>query len=357
MQPLKLAVVGVGALGKHHARILSGMAGVRLAAVAELNPTAGREIAEKCRSRWVADYRDILDAIDAAVIAVPTFAHLDVAGDFLRAGIPVLVEKPIASDVEQARQIVELAAEHGTLLQVGHVERFNPAMTAARPFLGEPRYIRAERFSPYAFRSTDIGVVHDVMIHDLDLVLSCVAASVERVEAFGVSILGGHEDCVQARLTFADGCIADLSANRVSPVPRRNMQVWSAEGCVNIDFAAREVSSYGPSDTLRYGTSPLVRARQPGVNIEQLKAEVFGTYLRVDRPPVAPADALTEELRSFVECVRTRGEPLVGGNEALRAMTVADRILDSVARHRWDGHAAGAIGPFARPVELRKLAG
>lgn len=356
MQEVKLAVVGVGALGKHHARILSGLDGVRLVAVAELNATAGRDVAEKCGTRWVADYREILEEIDAAVIAVPTFAHLKVAGDFLQRGIPVLVEKPLASDPAQARQLVELAAKQKTLLQVGHVERFNPAMAAARQFLVGPKYIRSERYSPYAFRSTDIGVVHDVMIHDIDLVLSCAEAEVERVEAFGTSILGGHEDCVQARITFADGCVADLAANRISPVQRRNMQVWTPNGCVNIDFAARQVSAYQPGDALKQGTSPLDLARQPGANIEQLKTEMFGTFIKVTQPTIPAADALTEELRSFLDCLRTGSSPQVGGREALAAMDVADKILSQVAARRWDLPIAGKIGPAA-PAEERKRAG
>lgn len=357
MPEMKLAVVGVGALGKHHARILSGFDGVRLVAVAELNAAAGQEVAEKCGTRWVADYREVLDDIDAAVIAVPTFAHLKVAGEFLQRGIPVLVEKPLASNLEQARQLTELAAKKNTLLQVGHVERFNPAMVAARPFLAGPKYIRSERYSPYAFRSTDIGVVHDVMIHDIDLVLSCAPAEVERVEAFGTSILGGHEDCVQARITFADGCVADIAANRVSPVQRRNMQVWSAAGCVNIDFAARQVAAYQPGDALKSGTSPLDLARQPGANIEQLKADMFGKFIQVTQPTIPTADALTEELKSFLDCLLMGKAPEVGGREALAAMDVADKILSQVAARRWDAPIAGKIGPATSPAEESKRAG
>jgi len=357
MQNLKLIVIGTGALGKHHARILSQMDGVELVAVAELNAAAGREIAEKCGTKWVVDYRDVLDHVDAAIVAVPTFAHLSVASEILQRRIPVLVEKPLASNLLQANTLAELADETDTLLQVGHIERFNPAMIAARPLIGRPKYLRCERFSPYAFRSTDIGVVHDVMIHDIDLVLSCVPAEVIGVEAFGASILGGHEDCVQARVTFADGCIADIAANRVSPVQRRTMQAWSAEGCVSIDFAAREVVAYTRSDTLKYGVSPLDRARQPGANIEQLKAEVFGTFLKVTKPFVPAADALTDELRSFIDCVRMGNAPQVGGAEAVRAMTVAERVLACVASHQWDARADGAVGPFARVAVPRKMAG
>lgn len=346
MKRWKVAVVGTGALGRHHARILSSFESVELVAVAETNQAAGEKVAAQHGTRWVADYREVLDQLDAIVVAVPTFAHLSIASDCLRRGLPTFIEKPIATNLEQTRTLLDLADEHETWVQVGHVERFNPAFRAAQPLIKNPRYIRAERYSPYAFRSTDIGVIHDVMIHDLDLVLACVDAPVSRVEAFGVSILGGHEDCAQARIHFENGCIADVSANRVSPVSVRRMQVWSASGCVNLDLAAREVNGFSPSDTLKYGLSPLDRARQPGADIEQLKASMFGTYLKVEQPTVVPADALTEELVAFVDSLETGRPPLVGGSAALAVMTLAEQIHTCVQTHQWDGNAAGPVGPF-----------
>lgn len=357
MKRLRMAVVGTGALGRHHARILSEMPGVELTAIADTNPVAGADVAAKCGTTWVADYRDLIEQLDAVVVAVPTQAHHAVAGEFLRHGVDVLVEKPIAATLRQAEELVELATAKGALLQVGHVERFNPALVAARPHLHEPRYIRAERYSPYSFRSTDIGVVHDMMIHDIDLVLSLVPADVERVEAFGVSILGEHEDCVQARLTFADGCVADLSANRVSPSTRRDMQIWSADGCAHLDFAARTSVLYLPSPTLRFGTSPLERARQPGVNLEELREEIFGTYIKVHRPTVTPCDQLTEELLAFTHSVRTRERPLVDGVQAARAMAAAAQILDRIAGQAERQGQGTATRPFPLVVPPRKLAG
>ena len=357
MKPIRMAVVGTGALGRHHARILSEMEGVTLVAVADSNPTAAAEVAARCHTEAVTDFHELVDRVDAAVIAVPTSAHLPVASAFLSQGIDVLVEKPIALNLEQAEQLVELAEANQCLLQVGHVERFNPALVAARPHLSSPRYIRSERYSPYAFRSTDIGVVHDVMIHDLDLVLSVVSSRIERVEAFGISIMGGHEDCVQARLVFRDGCIADLSANRVSPVTRRDMQVWSAEGCAHLDFSARRAVLYQASPTLKYGVSPLERAREPGANLEQLRNEVFGTYIKVHEPTVTPRDQLTEELLAFTSSIRTRKTPVVSGADAAKAMAVAERIVEQVATHAWDAVPDGLVGPFLHTTNPRKLAG
>ncbi len=321
------------------------MEGVELVAVADVNAAGGQQVAEACHTRWVADYRTIAEEIDAAIVAVPTFAHHAVAGDLLDRGIPCLIEKPIALNVAQAEDLVARATKQNTLLQVGHVERFNPCWTAARPFLERPKYIRSERYSAYSFRSTDIGVVHDVMIHDIDLVLSIAGAPLKRVEGLGVSIVGGHEDCVQARLVFQNGCIADLSANRVSPVPRRGMQVWSAAGTTSIDFAAREVVHYAQGANLKYGTPLPDRARLPGANLEQLKSEVFGHFIKLERPVVSTADALTGELAAFVHSLRTGTAPAVSGPEALDAMRAAEAILEKVATHQWDGSADGAIGP------------
>jgi len=349
MSRLRVGVVGAGALGRHHARIYSQLPSTELTAVADTSPERGRAVAEACGTRWFADYRQLFDQVDAVSIAVPTVAHHAVALEFLSRGIAAMVEKPLASNVAQAAEIVAAADHSGTTLQVGHVERFNPAFQEARRLVHNAKYIRCERYSPYAFRSTDIGVVLDVMIHDLDLVLDLVAAPVERVEAFGISLLGENEDCAQARLTFADGCLADLSANRVSPVTRRAMQIWCEAGCVSVDFASREAIRYAPTERLLAGESVLDRAREPGANIDQLKAQIFAEYVRVERPTVSPADALTAELASFADCVSGCQTPLVDGRAALAAMRVADRVLQSIATHRWNGAAPGAVGPFLLP--------
>lgn len=347
MSDLRMAVIGTGALGKHHARILSELPGIELTAVADTNLRAATETAQRCGTRATDRYQDLCDQVDAVVVAVPTSGHRQVAGDFLAAGVDVLVEKPIAASVPEAQELVELAAEHDAVLQVGHIERFNPGLVAARPFLLQPKYLRVERYAPFSFRSTDIGVVHDLMIHDIDLVLDLAAAPVTHVHAFGVNILGAHEDCVQARITFANGVVADLAANRVSPVVRRQMQVWGADGCVVIDFAAREATRYSASPLLKYGTGPLERARRPGADIEQLKRDIFGTFIEVHKPDVVERDQLTEELVSFTECVKTRKPPVVSGEIALEAMLVAERVL-----------AAIAVQPWSQPtLEKRRLAG
>lgn len=349
MAKQKLAVIGVGALGRHHARILSEMSDVQLVAVVDTRADQGQDVAQRCGARWLADYTELLQpgVVDAVSIVVPTVAHLRVAGDFLRAGIPVLVEKPLAATAPQARELAELARRHGTLLQVGHIERFNPAFQAARGQIDKPRYVRAERTSTFTFRSTDIGAVHDLMIHDIDLVLSLVNSPLASVEAFGMTVMGGHEDAVQARLRFQNGCIADLTASRIHPVATRALHTWSASGCVTCDLHQRQVTCFRPSEKLRSGPSPLDLVRQPGADLEALKKGVFGDFIQVetvDVPTTGP-DALTSELREFVDCLQTGKAPQVGGPEGLAAMEVADAILESVAWHR--EHAGDA--PVLRP--------
>lgn len=354
--PLRMAVIGTGALGQHHARILSQLPGVELVAVADTRSEIGRAVAQKCGTRWVSDYRNLFGEVDAVTVVVPTFAHYPVASEFLKRDIPVLLEKPLALNADEGRILVKMAQNHGTLLQVGHIERFNAATIAARPLCRDPKYIRCERLSAYPFRSMDIGVVHDVMIHDIDLVLSLMDSPLERVEAFGIGMMGGgHEDAVQARLYFESGCIADLSASRISPITRRTMQVWNATGCVNIDFSKPEVVHLAPGECLNDGPSPVEMAQQPGADINQLKQDVFGEFIRVNTLPIVAHDNLTQELAQFVHCVKRGATPWVDGQQALNAMIVAGRVLDGVARHQWEGHAAGPVGPFARRREFRKV--
>jgi predicted dehydrogenase len=332
MSYVKMAVVGVGALGRHHARILHEMPGVELVAVVDSDPQRGQEVASKTGTRYVADYRELFGKIDAASIVVPTVAHGTVASEFLSRGIPLHIEKPLAETVATAESLVELADRQGVTLQVGHIERFNPAWRAAAPHCAAPKYIRSERFSPFSFRSTDIGVVLDVMVHDLDLILSLVRSPVRNVEAFGVEFMGGHEDAVQARVTFENGCVADLTANRVNPEFRRAMQVWSTDGCVSIDFQSRSVTRMSRGAALQAGPSPTALSLQPGANVAALKDRVFTDFLPVQKVDVPPGDALTAELASFANCVRSGLKPLVGGHEALAAITLAEQILQATRR-------------------------
>lgn len=340
-----MLVVGAGALGRHHARILASFPDVELVAVCDPRESVGRTVAEASGTNWLPDFKTVLDQIDAASIVVPTSLHLPVGQQFLQRGIPVLIEKPLAGNVADGAELVRLADEQRTVLQVGHVERFNPAMTAARRVIGQPKYIRSERLSPFPFRSTDINVVHDVMIHDIDLVLDLVRSPLVSTEAFGIGLMGAGEDIVNARLRFENGCVVDLTASRVNPTSKRAMQVWSAIGCVTIDFQSRAVTSYSPSEQLLFDRSPVERAQRPGADVEQMKKDVFGKLIRIDEREVAEGDALTLELREFVDCVRANKKPSCDGHAALAALKAAESIQSAIAAHDW-----------GMPYQLREVA-
>lgn len=345
---LNVAVVGVGALGRHHARILSRMPDVKLVGVADPNPQQGRAVAADCQCEWHPDHRTLLlEKLDAVSLVVPTSLHRTVAEEFLCRSIPVLVEKPLTANVADGAVLVRLAQEHGVPLQVGHIERFNPAFQTLQQHAGIPKYIRCERVSPYAFRSMDIGAVHDLMIHDIELVLALTCEMPHSVEAFGVSLVGGREDCVQARLHFPGGCVADITANRVAPQFSRTLQCWSDRGAALADLHARTVTTFSPADAALRGDLPFELVQQGRCSAAELKPEIFSRFIRQEKHQATDEDALTAELSSFLECVRFGHEPLVGGSQALAALRVAERVLQSVAEHQWDGRPEGRRGPDA----------
>jgi predicted dehydrogenase len=349
MARTRVAVIGVGHLGRHHARILAGMPDVELVGVADARPEQAAAVAEQVGTAAFADWRNLVDRVDAVSIAVPTFLHWEVAGAFLGRGIPAMVEKPLAASLAEAEELVELADRTGVILQVGHIERFNPALDALDGMPLRPKYIAAERLGVYTFRSTDIGVVLDLMIHDIDLILSMVPAPVASVAAVGVSVFGGHEDVANARIEFADGCVANLTASRASYQPVRKMRIWGPEGYAALDFATKHGTLIRPSDALRRGTLEL-----DGLDLskpDDVKGRIFGKILRVDRvqvPDEGP-DPLTRELADFVSAVRTGSRPRVTGGDALKAVALADRVMQSLNAHHWEGVATGPTGPLDLP--------
>jgi predicted dehydrogenase len=353
MNPLRVGVVGVGHLGQHHARILSGMREVELVAVADARIGQAQTVAAKCGTVALDDYRPLLDLVDAVTIAVPTVMHRDVALEFLNKGIATLVEKPMAASLSESEEMVAAASASGAVLQVGHIERFNPALTALETLPVRPKFVNAERLSTYTFRSTDIGVVFDLMIHDIDLLLSMVDAPVSSVAAVAVSLFGDHEDVANARVEFADGSVANLTASRASYSPSRKMRIWGAEGYASLDFAAKQATLVRPSEQLRRG-----RLELEGVDLSQpaaVREHLFGKILRVDRVQPDDQDQLTLELADFVRAARRQSHPKVSGEDALRAVRVADQILRCAETHRWDGAetATAAMPLFESGTVLR----
>ena len=348
MTRLRMAVIGVGHLGQHHARILAGMPDVELVGVADANPEQARMIAAKLGTTPYDDAAQLVSRVDAVSVVTPTVHHHAVAAEFLRAGIPVLVEKPVCRTVAEADELIALAAKAGVPFQVGHIERFNPAFEelVRRPI--RPKFVEAERHGPFTGRSVDIGAVLDLMIHDLDLLLSLVGSPVKRVAAVGAAVFGGHEDMVNARLEFENGCVAHVTASRITKLPKRRLRIWAPEGYAGIDFVTRKLTLVQQSEEVR----------RNGLQVEhldatakaRLKDEVFGRYLQVlnldgDRK----GDQLTAELKHFVDCVRTGKRPRVTGEDGRNALELAERVLTALRNHAWNGASDGPLGPGQLP--------
>jgi predicted dehydrogenase len=342
-------VVGVGHLGKEHARILSGMADVELVGVVDAHAPQAELIAQRCNTQAFTDHRALLPLVDAAVVVTPTTSHHAIASTFLSHGIPLLVEKPLAADLAQAEELATLAARRGIVLQVGHIERFNPAFEELQRRPLRPKFINCARFSGFSGRSTDIGVVLDMMIHDLDLALALVHSPVRSVEALGVCVLGGEEDLAQARVTFANGCVANFSASRVHTASLRRMQAWGAEGFAAIDFGKRHLTLMQPAASLR---GP---RRNDAATLASYKSDLFTHHIETLEMDCAGGDQLTAELRDFVQCVRTGTTPRVDGNAGRDAIALASLILDRLRHHEWEGDAHGPIGPWNVPAALGPL--
>lgn len=344
MRKLRVAVVGAGRLGGFHAQKLAQCPEVELAGIVDPVAAHRQRLAAQCGVPPFADYRPLLGQIDAAIVAAPTQHHHAIAAELLNWGIHLLVEKPLCATSAQADELVRLARRHGAILQVGHVERFNPAFAAALPVAAQPKYIEAVRVGGFTFRSTDIGVVLDLMIHDLDLALCLVRSPVRRVEALGLSVLGGHEDVANARVEFECGCVASFSASRVSNEPARRMQIWSAVGYAAIDFAARKTTLVRPSEAiLRRQLDVAALAAEPE------RDQVLRTHLPHETTHHEASDALALELADFVQSILGRRSPRVPGEAGRDAVALAERILRKIHLHAWDSSPDGPIGPLAVP--------
>jgi predicted dehydrogenase len=302
---LRLAVIGVGYLGRQHARILSTLPDAELVAVVDTNRARAEEIAAAHGTRAFSDYREVVDQVDAVTIAVPTKLHHDIAVACLSAGIPVLVEKPMARSPVEAEAMIAAARQADVALAVGHTERFNPAVVAARPLLTAPRFIEVHRLGTFPERSLDIDVVFDLMIHDLDVVLSLVKSEAESMEAVGVPVLTGRVDIANARVRFANGCIANLTASRISRERVRKIRFFQPAAYLSIDYAAQKVELWRLVKT---------EGRMPSIQ--------GGDVDVVNEEP------LKRELADFIAAVRARRAPEVTGEDGLRALALAQRITD-----------------------------
>ena len=347
MRRLKLGVVGVGHLGQAHARVLAESPGVELVGVVDTNPDQAAAVADRHGAKVFDSHADLAECVDAACIVVPTVHHYMVACDFLKRGIPLLIEKPLAINLEQATELVDLSRTHRAILQVGHIERFNPAYEELRTRTIRPKFVECERHGTFTGRSIDIGCVLDLMIHDLDLLLDLIGGPVVEVEAIGAAVFGGHEDMANARLRFADGCVAHLTASRMSPNPKRKLRIWAPEGYAGIDFVERRITLVRPSDELRRRGIP--PARLDPTKRHQLQNQIFTRYLETLDKNCDRGDQLTRELHHFLACVRTGRTPRVTGEDGRDAIALATRVLESMNRHQWENRPDGPTGPDELP--------
>jgi predicted dehydrogenase len=299
--------VGVGALGQHHARVYAGLAGARLAGIYDIDPARAAEVATRHGVPAFAALEELLPAVDAVSVAVPTADHHRVGRRLLEAGKDVLLEKPMTATVAEAEDLISLAASRQAVLQIGHIERFNPAVDTLRATVSRPRFIEVHRLGSFSPRSLDIDVVLDLMIHDLDIVLTLDRSEAVQVDAVGVPVLTSRVDIANVRLRFASGLIANLTASRVSAEKVRKFRVFSPRTYISVDFARREAQVYRLADG------------------------AAGPEIQVERTAAPDEEPLRRQLEAFVECARSRTAPAVSGADGLRALRLAHLILARIA--------------------------
>ncbi|HAV62697.1 MAG TPA: oxidoreductase [Verrucomicrobiales bacterium] len=332
--PLKVAVVGVGSLGREHARIYAALAEagvVELVGVFDTNPEQARTVAGRFRVPVLNDLAAAAAAAEALSIVTPTVTHFDIARDLLLQGKHLLVEKPMTETAEQAAELVAVAGEHDAVLQVGHVERFNPVFKYLTDVARQPRFIEAHRLSPFPGRSTDIGVVLDLMIHDLDVVLAFVNAPVQSVDGVGIAVLSRTEDIANARIKFTNGCVANLTASRVSAERMRKIRVFSAgeaPSYVSLDYREQKGYLYRLAREGEEESSLLKKLLRAGDSA--IVSEFGGKRIVREPVPIQKDEPLKLELEHFVDCVRARQSPLVSGASAKLALDLALEITRQV---------------------------
>ncbi|MFT5469090.1 MAG: putative dehydrogenase [Verrucomicrobiales bacterium] len=303
MSKVKTGVIGVGAMGKNHARVYAELENAELTAICDTDVERAREMAAEFGGQAVTDLAEFATLVDAATVATPSVTHRAIGEQLLSAGVHCLIEKPIADTPEDAKALVELAHQHNCLLQVGHIERFNPVLGKLEERLNAPKFIEVHRLSPFPNRSMDVGVVLDVMIHDIEIVLHLVRSPIESIDAVGVPVLTQREDIANARIRFENGCVANITASRISPEKLRKIRVFQHDAYLSLDYQAQE-----------------------------------GKMMRKDGMQIIPEEVVIEkdeplklELASFVDCVAQGKGPKVGGAEAAAALEVAIRITELIA--------------------------
>ena len=309
MGKVRVGVIGVGYLGKFHAEKYSRMDNVQLMGVVDVNRALAEEVAVRFDTRTFADYQDIIGHVDAVSIVVPTEDHFSVAAKCLNHDLDVLIEKPMTATLEQADELIKIAESRGRIMQIGHLERFNPAVIALKDIVHQPMFIEAHRLSIFKERSTDVSVVLDLMIHDIDIIMNIVKSKIKSIHAAGAPVICEHADIANVRLEFESGCVANVTASRISTKNQRKIRMFQKDAYVSVDFTTRDITIIRRDESI---TDDLI----PGMDIRQLS--------------FSDSDALEDELSSYIQAVSTRQNPVVSGNAGRKALEVALSITDQI---------------------------
>jgi predicted dehydrogenase len=309
MKQVRVGVIGVGYLGKFHAEKYSRMDNVQLTGVVDIDHSLAEEIATGFNTRVFGNYRDLYGHVDAVSIVVPTEDHFSIAADCLKHDLDLLIEKPMTATLEQADELIEIADSRKRILQVGHLERFNPAVIALKDIVHQPMFIEAHRLGIFKDRSTDVSVVLDLMIHDIDIIMNVVQSDIKSIHAAGAPVICEHADIANVRLEFASGCVANVTASRISIKNQRKIRLFQKDAYVSVDFTSREITIIRRDDSV---PGDLI----PGMDIQQLS--------------FSEADVLEDELASFIQAVSNRQPPVVSGIAGRKALEVALSITDQI---------------------------
>jgi len=309
MKKIRIGVIGAGYLGKFHAEKYAAMDAVDLVGVVDIDPSQAEAVAGKCRTTAYPAYQHLFGKVDAVSIVVPTPFHYTVARDFLEHNVDVLIEKPMTTTLEEADELIRLSESNGVILQVGHLERFNPAVVALQDIVHQPMFIESHRLSVYKDRCTDVSVILDLMIHDIDIILNFVRADISEIRSAGIGVISEHVDIANARLEFKTGCIANVTASRISIKNERKIRLFQKDAYVSVDFTSQEITVIQQNSNKAGGLIP-------GMKIKQLC--------------FTKGDALNDELKSFVQSVITRETPEVTGKMGRDALKIALNIMDQI---------------------------
>ncbi len=332
---IRTAVVGAGKMGTIHAKVYDQLPQSRLVAIVDTDIKKAKELAKKYKCDAFADCKELLGRVDAVTISAPTVYHLELAKIFLENKIAIMIEKPLAAGVEQARQIVELAKKNNVVVAVGHSERCNPVIQAIKRLHIEPKFIEAHRISPYPFRSTDIGVVLDVMIHDIDIILSLAASKVKKVEAVGIGVIADDkEDICNARITFENGCIANVTASRLALKTERKVRVFSRQAYLSLDYFKKTGTVI--QTTPNVDVVKKIKELQAGGKLALLTTN-WTDLLHIEQLQIDDKEPLRLEQEAFLKAVADKSQkPEVTAEDGLAAMECAEMILASIKEHKWD---------------------